>query len=93
MSWETVIPICVSAVACLIAYLGYKRNATKDSVADAAERAKMDTNIMYIRNSVDEIKLDNRAMRKDLDGFNTRLTIAEQSIKSAHKRLDQLKDA
>jgi peptidoglycan hydrolase CwlO-like protein len=61
-----------------------------DTSTTAAERATMTANIQYIRQSIDEIKLDNRAIKKDLDELQTKVATIDASAKSAHKRIDDL---
>jgi peptidoglycan hydrolase CwlO-like protein len=90
MSIETIVAICVPLIALIFTALTFKRNADKDTGATAAERATMTANINYIRSSIDEIKLDNKAIQKDVSDISKKLVEVEASAKSAHKRLDDL---
>ena len=91
MSVETVGSLCIAACALLFSALSYKRNATNDSSDIVTQRATITADIRYIRQSIDEIKLENRAIRSDLDELKAKLVEVEASAKSAHKRLDDLK--
>ena len=88
MKWEIILPICISLAALVITALAFKRNETNDTAAHATEQATMSADIRYIRSSVDEIKLENRAIKKDLDAVKDRILVVEQSVASAHRRLD-----
>ena len=90
MTTETIVVIAVPLIALIFTALSYKRNADHDTGASAAERATMNANISYIRSSIDEIKLDNRAIKTDLDELKAKVVAIDASVKSAHKRLDDL---
>lgn len=88
MEWEKVLPLIVSACALLFTALGYRRNTNQDTSTTAQERATMTADIRYIRASIDEIKLENRAIRQELTELQAKVVEVEASAKSAHKRLD-----
>ena len=88
---KTLIPLLISACALLFTALNYKRSTGHDTSADASERATMSADIRYIRTSIDEIKLEYRAIRNDMDELKTKVVEVEASVKSAHKRLDDMK--
>lgn len=90
MPVETVISLVIAFCALLFTALSFRRTANHDTSDTATERATMTADIRYIRTSVDEIKLDNKAMRADLDKLNIKVAEVEASSKSAHKRLDDL---
>ena len=90
MSIETIVAKAVPLIALVFTALTFKRNADKDTGATAAERATMTANISYIRSSIDEIKLDNKSIQKDVSDISKKLVEVEASAKSAHKRLDDL---
>lgn len=91
MPLEVVIPICISIAALIFTGLSFKRNATNDNATVVSERATMSADIRYIRDSIDEIKLENRAIKKDIDELREKVIKVEQSVSSAHKRLDDIK--
>ena len=84
------LPIAISACALLFTALSFKRNANQDTTASATERATMTADIRYIRNSIDEIKLENKAIQKDVSELSRKVVEIEASTNSAHKRLDDL---
>ena len=90
MQWVTVVPIFISSIMLLVALLTLRRTNTQDTSASATERATMTADIRYIRTSIDEIKLENRAIQKDVSDLKTKVVEIEASAKSAHKRLDDM---
>ena len=90
MNIETVVAIAVPLIALAFTAMTFKKNADKDTGASAAERATMNANISYIRSSIDEIKLDNKSIQKDVSELTKKVVEIEASAKSAHKRLDDL---
>ena len=91
MSVETIVAIAVPVIALIFTVLSFKRMTKKDTVEDASERATMTADIKYIRSSIDDIKLDNRAIKNELSDLQKTVARVEQSVESAHKRIDDLK--
>ena len=91
MSVETIVAIAVPVIALIFTVLSFRRLTKKDTVDDASERATMTADIKYIRSSIDDIKLDNRAIKNELSDLQKTVARVEQSVESAHKRIDDLK--
>ena len=79
----TIISLVIAACALLFTALSFKRTQSMDTSTTAAERATMTANINYIRQSIDEIKLDNRAIKTDLDELKAKVVAIDASAKSA----------
>jgi predicted nucleic acid-binding Zn-ribbon protein len=90
MSIETIVAISVPLIALIFTALTFKKNADKETGASAAERATMNANISYIRTSIDEIKLDNKAIQKDVSELSKKVIEIESSVKAAHTRIDDM---
>lgn len=90
MATETIISLVVAVCALLFTALSFRRTQNQDTSATAAERATMTADVRYIRSSIDEIKLENRGIRRDIGEIKTKLAETEASAKSAHKRIDDL---
>ena len=88
MDLMSVLPLVISACALLFTAMSFRRNANHDTSAAAIERATMTADIRYIRDSIDEIKLENKSIQKDLGELTARVVEIEASTKSAHKRID-----
>ena len=84
------VPIVLSCVMALIAIITLARNGKKDTAEEAEQRATMTSDIKYIRSSIDDIKVENRVIQKDVGDLKIRVVEIEQGVKSAHKRLDDL---
>lgn len=84
------IPIALSCVMAIIAIITLARNGKKDTQDEAIQRANMTADIKYIRGSIDDIKVENKSMQRDVGDLKVKMVEIEQSVKSAHKRLDDL---
>ena len=76
-------------MAC-IAIITLARNGKKDTADEAQQLATMTSDIKFIRSSIDDIKVENRVIQKDVGDLKIRVVEIEQGVKSAHKRLDDL---
>lgn len=90
MATETIISIVIAFCALLFTALSFRRTQNQDTSASATERATITADVRYIRQSIDEIKLENRAIQKDVTDLKTKIVEVEASVKSAHKRLDDM---
>ena len=91
MQLTTWLPIVVSICMFIVALLTLRRNKDADNTAEATERATLAADVRYIRTGVDEIKVENRTIRTDLDKLNVKVAEIDASCKSAHKRLDDMR--
>ena len=92
MQIQTVLPLAISICALIFTALSFRRTANQDTSAAAIERATMTADIRYIRDSIDEIKVENKAIQRDLSDLTARVVEIESSVKSAHKRIDDLRE-
>lgn len=96
----------VSAVVLLFAILTYvlnRRNANNSATqaivdkaaSDSEKLTRIDSTLENVKTDTTEIKIELRDVKRQMTEIDRRVTIAEQSAKSAHKRLDRLegKDA
>ena len=90
MDTATIISLVIAACALLFTAFGFRRTQNQDTSATAAERATMTANIQYIRQAIDEIKLDNRPIKTDLDELKAKVVAVDASAKSAHRRIDDM---
>ena len=91
MSIETIVAICVPVIALIFTVVTFTKNAKKDTQTDSANQATMSADIKYIRTSIDDIKVDNRVIKQDIGSLQTQVARVEQSVASAHKRIDDIK--
>ena len=90
MPTETIISLGVAVCALLFTALSFRRTQNKDTSESASERATMTADIKYIRTSIDDIKVDNRVIKADIGELQTKVARVEQSVESAHQRIDDL---
>lgn len=74
----------------LVAFIALLVGARRDTRGDAANQAQTMAKLDSIAGGVDDIRVEQRAMRERLDGYAERLARVEGSVKSAHHRLDQI---
>ena len=91
MNVMTIIPLCISACALLFTALSFRRTSNHDTSDIATQRATITADIRYIRDAIDEIKLENKSIQKDLGELKTKVAEVEASVNAAHKRLDDMK--
>ena len=90
MQTETIISLVIAGAALLFTAWNTRRTANKDTSESATERATMTADIKYIRDSVDDIKVDNRVIKADIGTLQTKVAVIQQSVENAHKRIDDL---
>ena len=90
MSFETIVAIVVPLLALGFTAMTFRRNERHDTTAEATERATLSADVRYIRSSIDDIKLDNKAIQKDLGELKTKVAKIEESVEIAHKRIDDI---
>lgn len=91
---STEITILVSVISvCVAFYFGLrsqKRTEKADLKKDATEMTTVIVKLEYIGNGINEIKSDMKGIKGDITDLQGRMIRVEQSVKSAHHRLDTL---
>ncbi len=70
--------------------LTINNNSKKEVKKDIEHTTSVREEIKYISKGIEDIKFDTRSLTASLTNMNERLTRAEESIKSAHSRIDQI---
>ena len=90
---ETIsIALICSIIGAGISYFTFQRNRTNDIRADTREEADTRAKLDYIATAVDEIRLDNKARDREITEMREKVIRNEESVKSAHKRIDGLEE-
>lgn len=76
----------------ILGYLGWRRTSNKDIQTDAAGSGELRSDIGYIKRGVDDIRIDLKAQEKRVGELCERVSRVEESAKSAHKRIDDIKE-
>lgn len=95
---KDIVPIIISVASLLVCFGGllftafsFKRTAFKDNGETVTQRATMSADIRYIRSSVDEIKVENRVIQKDVGELKTKVARIDESVTRAHQRIDDVR--
>lgn len=90
---ETIsIALACTVLGAVISFLTFQRNKGHDIRADTREEADTRAKLDYISRGVDDIKLDNKQRDREMLKMNERLIRVEESVKSAHKRIDGIEE-
>ncbi len=90
MEWTPIISVLSALSGVLLGWLGFARTQKSQTHSEAAADALLRTDVEYIKRGVDEIRVEQRAQKKEFDVLTERVTRVEESAKQAHKRLDGL---
>jgi len=74
----------------VVALITLQRKSNKDIRADTKEEAETKAKLDYISKGVDDIRIDIKAQQRDIQELKERVIKNEASLKSAHKRIDNL---
>ena len=84
----------MSILAILISAAALWRNVKGDSKNDGAKISEVLVKMELVQSDLKEIKADFKSelksVKSDMESLKDRVTIVEQSTKSAHKRIDGL---
>lgn len=75
----------------LLGVVNVKRNTKNDNKKEASELTTVIVELKYISNGINDIKREIGDVRADIQGLRDRVSAGEESIKQAHKRIDELK--
>jgi len=84
------IPILVGIIGLLFAIFGYVLNRDRDKKNNATSEAEMKVTLAHISRGVDDIKLDVKTNKDQMNAFSRDLVRIDEVAKSAHKRIDKL---
>ncbi|MCR5479492.1 MAG: hypothetical protein K6F27_06495 [Ruminococcus sp.] len=90
MDTGTILSILSLIVAALVGFTNIKRNQNADNRQATAEMTTVIVKLDMINTSVTEIKADVRNQRAELQQLRDKVIAVEQSVKSAHRRLDTI---
>lgn len=76
----------------LFGYLGYKKGL-QDEYRDLGEdKGSLKTDITYIKKRTDDVLLEQKETNRNMNLLTERVARVEESAKSAHHRIDELKN-
>ena len=86
MDWTMVISAAAAISGMVLGWLGRSRTIRDDGTQDGELRASVN----YIRQGVDDLRVEIRSQGQRYDMLAERVTRVEESAKQAHKRIDRL---
>ena len=78
---------CIGAICAIIAFIISRK---KDNYQKGADDKKIVDDIEHIKNFFDDLRLDVKEISRKQDQQSERIARVEESLKSAHRRIDQL---
>lgn len=91
MTFEQIFPIVCSIgalTASIISIITFFVNRGKERYKEGGEDGSIRGDIKYMRNNFDDLRLDVKEIARKQDMLAERLARVEESVKSAHKRID-----
>lgn len=80
----------VALVAAIVAIITFFINRGKDKYDKGDADGSIRGDIKYMRNNFDDLRLDVKEIARKQDAQAERITRVEESVKSAHKRIDTI---
>lgn len=88
---ETVnIAVLCTIAGIVISYRSFQRNSKADTKSDTKQSTAVAVKLDYISKGVDDIRLDIKSTNREVDGLKEKFARHDESLKSAHKRIDKL---
>ena len=85
-----IISAVVGFLGIVFSFVVMLRNKKTDDKNEGKEDGMILTELGYIKAGVDDLKIDNRGIRNDMQTLHERVTRNEESCKQAHKRINDL---
>ena len=86
MDWAVIVSAAAAISGIILGWLGRARTIRKDGAEDGELRASVN----YIRQGVDDLRVELRAQGQRYDLLAERVTRVEESAKQAHRRIDRI---
>ena len=86
----SIISAVVGVGGLIFGFITYTRNKKTDDATAGKQDGMILTEIGYIKAGIDDVKRDNRELRGDLQNLHDGYARLDESVKSAHRRIDKL---
>ena len=83
--------VLIALIGCIVGLSVWLRNHDNDQEKETSNMTTVIVKLENIRVSISDLKLDFKRTAEDLQSIDRRLTIVEQSVKQAHKRINEIK--
>lgn len=89
MTVSEIIMAVLAFASLMMVVLSWRRTQRRDTTTTAAQDQQQRTDMQYLIRGVDDIRVDIRAMRNEISDVDRRVVAINESVKSAHKRIDE----
>lgn len=86
MEWAAVISVLAALSGITLGWLGRSRTVRQDGAEDGELRAS----VKYIRDGVDDLRVEIKSQSQRYDMLAERVTRVEESAKQSHRRIDRI---
>lgn len=83
--------VLIALIGCIVGLAGWLRNHDTDNEKETSNMTTVLVKLENIQVGISELKSDLRRTSEDLKGIDRRLTVVEESVKQAHKRINEIK--
>lgn len=90
ISVSTLISVLSVIISLIVAMATLRRNNKADVKSDAVELTTLIVKLENINDDTKEIKNELKSIRNEVGDLRERVTVAEQTAKSLHKRVDMM---
>lgn len=91
----------IAAASALVAVIAFFKNSKKEAVQESqaeaendretlAAQVRLEANLLYIKNGVDDIRIDQKAQAAEIKKVEEKLARIEEHSKEQDRRLDKL---
>lgn len=89
MTVSEIIMAIFAAGNLVLVIIAWRRTSRQDTSNSAAMDEQTRTDMRYLMRGVDDIRVDIRALRSEISDIDRRVVAVNESVKSAHKRIDE----
>lgn len=89
MTVSEIIMAIFAAGNLVMVVVAWRRTSRQDTSSSAAMNEQARTDMRYLVRGVDDIRVDIRALRSEISDIDRRVVAVNESVKSAHKRIDE----
>ena len=92
MDLFTIICSVLSACAATVAVLSFIRTTQKDKTKDVSDFTWLKTDLEYVRNGVDDLRLDLKELTRKQNDMSEKLAITDEKLRNLSARVDNIEN-
>jgi len=86
----TIIAVAGTLSGIALGWLGKARTVRQDTIADATRDATLQADLSYIKSGIEGLRVEFKAQGQRYDSLHESVIRMDESLKSAHKRIEKL---